>query len=244
MRRASRKKPSSLGFSGSKPGGRQPDTIDSLTRSPRGAFAAVSRFLLLLASLACSFGLLEISLRVLYGAPVRWEHPQESYLSDSVMGHRLRPNQQSFTHRQPVRTNSVGLRDRNYPRAPGPGTKRILALGDSQTFGNGLGLEETWPKQLEQELRRASPQIDWQVLNAGIPGTDTWHHEIWLRRLAREYRFDALVLAVYVNDVTVKPPPGAETPSTGTRARRLGYLLKRSAFVTALLLQRHALQPS
>jgi lysophospholipase L1-like esterase len=171
-------------------------------------------------------------LRVLYPPPVRFFYPQESYDYDPEMGHTLRPAQTAFTHDRPVRTNSLGLRDRDVEQDPQSGTLRVLALGDSQTFGNGLDLSDTWPKQLECKL-----QVDntrWEVVNAGVPGTDTWQHEILLRRLLKATHPHLVVLALYVNDVAPRPDlqriraPGP----TNTWSKRLVYLLKRSALVT------------
>jgi lysophospholipase L1-like esterase len=114
-----------------------------------------------------------------------------------------------------------------------PGSVRVLALGDSQTFGNGLGLADTWPKQLER-LLNDSRQNRWEVLNAGVPGTDTWQHEILLRRLLKAMEIHVVILALYVNDVVprAKPRGVKRLEQTNTWKSRLAYLLKRSAVVT------------
>ena len=64
-----------------------------------------------------------------------------------------------------VVTNSVGLRNVEEPR---DGALRILALGDSQTFGPYMTNEDTWPARVEANLRRQS--LDVQVFNAEIAG--------------------------------------------------------------------------
>jgi lysophospholipase L1-like esterase len=175
-------------------------------------------------SLLVAFGVLELSLRAIYPAPIQFLYPQEFYDFDPEMGHVLRPGQAAFTHNHPVWTNSSGLRDGMQEAKPE--ALRILALGDSQTFGNGLALDDTWPKQLERMLHKT------QVVNAGIPGTDTWQHEILLRRLLKITNPHVAVLAFYVNDVVPRPSvQGLPTP-TNTWDKRLVYLLKRSAVVT------------
>src|SRR5262245_22318541 len=50
-----------------------------------------------------------------------------------------------------VQTNSVGLRN---TEEPSEGAFRILAVGDSQTFGVFLSNEDTWPAWTEYYLRR------------------------------------------------------------------------------------------
>lgn len=193
----------------------------------------VAHVLLLAGSLLTTFGVLELSLRVIHPAPIRFLYPQEFYDFDPELGHVLRPRQAAFTHHHPVRTNSLGLRDAEVAPEPGADTRRILALGDSQTFGAGLALADTWPKQLEGLLNGGAPSR-WEVVNAGLSSADTWQHEIMLRRLLERTNPRVVVLAVYVNDVVpsfnVEAVRGAAP--TNTWDRRLVYLLKRSAVVT------------
>jgi lysophospholipase L1-like esterase len=188
---------------------------------------------LLAGSLLVGLALVELSLRALYPPPIRFLYPQEFYEVDPEIGHELRPTQRAFTHDRPVSINSLGLRDREFTPEPPPGTLRVLALGDSQTFGNGLRLSETWPKQLERRLEEAD-NARWEVINAGIPATDTWQHEILLARLLRVTNPHFVALALYINDVVPRPEHRTASASgqTNTWSKRLAYLLKRSALVT------------
>jgi lysophospholipase L1-like esterase len=197
----------------------------------------LSRLALLAMSVAVALLVCEVTLRIAFGSPPRWLSPQESYVSDPEMNHRLRESQSAFTHDEAVITNSFGLRSPEYPPDPPPGTVRIIGVGDSQTFGNGLAAEETWPAQLERVLARDRPESRWEVLNAGIPSTDTWQHEIWLSRLIDRYRPHAVVLAFYVNDVqrSFEPDPDRDAVTTNTLVKRLGRAARRSAVVSALL---------
>src|SRR5439155_640014 len=54
-----------------------------------------------------------------------------------------------------VHINALGLRGPEIARTPPPGRTRILALGDSMTFGYYLEEGETWPARLEALLRAA-----------------------------------------------------------------------------------------
>lgn len=192
------------------------------------------RLLLLLCSLGAVALLAEIALRAALGPPVRFLHPQESYVWDPEIGHRLEPGIRAYTHDEPVEINEKGLRAANVSGPVPAGTRRVLALGDSQTFGNGLSLEETWPALLEDRLRRESPGWRWQVLNAGIPGSNTWQHALLLERLADQYEFHAVALGFFVNDVSGGRVVAQQPERTTPLVKRLGYLLKRSALFSFL----------
>src|SRR5207302_1191407 len=72
-----------------------------------------------------------------------------------------------------VRTNAIGLRDeRDFERAPKPGTTRIAVIGDSYTFGALCAATDAFPRVLERSLgeTRGSPVevMNWGVLGYGI----------------------------------------------------------------------------
>lgn len=193
-----------------------------------------SQIVMLAVSLLLCAAAAEGVIRALYGQPVHFRYPQEFYRADPDIGHWLEPGQSSFTHDEPVETNSLGIRDREFSQRIPDGTRRVLALGDSQTYGEGLRLDETWPKQLERRLAERAPNWRWEVINAGISGTDTWQHERVLERLARSYDLDVVVLGFYVNDVTRIYTPASPHELTNTTKKRVAYVLKRSALVSLL----------
>ena len=192
--------------------------------------------LLLTVSLIVALVIMELVLRIAAPPVINWVAPQESYLFDSQIGHWLKPGQKSFTHDKPVNTNSAGLRDREYSLHPPSGTIRILALGDSQTFGNGLRLVETWPKQLEAILNaRTDMSGSYEVINAGLAGSDTWQHEIILDRLLPKYNPHVVILAFYVNDVVKKFTPSQDWyKKHKAKQNELAYMLKKSALLLSL----------
>ena len=198
-----------------------------------GRFKAFRQNLLLLTiTLIITAIFAEIALRVVLPTPIIWKYPQEQYQYDADIGHWLESNQQAYTHDKFVRINSVGIRDTEYDTVSSPDSYRILALGDSQTFGNGLELADTWPKQLEAKLNQASTGKTIEVINAGLPGSDTWQHEIILKRLLPLYQPDAVILAFYVNDVVERfTPKPAQHNKDEQLANRITYILKRSALL-------------
>ena len=70
----------------------------------------------------------------------------------------------------PVRTNNnLGFRGPDTTRAKPDGTFRIVCLGGSTTFSDVVDDDETYPVHLQRELRAARPDLDIEVINAGVP---------------------------------------------------------------------------
>ena len=66
-----------------------------------------------------------------------------------------------------VKINALGFRDREFGPKP-EGRTRILAVGDSFTYGWGVEANESWPKVLEARLRQLGHDVE--VANLGKPG--------------------------------------------------------------------------
>ena len=100
----------------------------------------------------------------------------------------------------PVTTNSLGHRDREIPRAKPRMGFRVLAIGDSITFGHGVHAEETWPEALERELAARFPQRPVDVVNTAVPGNSPFQEYHDLRR-ALVLQPDAVVIQFVLNDL-------------------------------------------
>lgn len=70
----------------------------------------------------------------------------------------------------PKTLNARGLRDRDFPDDSPPQETRILVLGASHTFGTGVAMENTYPKQLERLLNARGDATEYFVINAGGEG--------------------------------------------------------------------------
>jgi lysophospholipase L1-like esterase len=98
-----------------------------------------------------------------------------------------------------VAVNAHGFRGPELPLAA-PERVRLVALGDSVTFGNDLALAETWPGVLESLLGAELP-VD--VLDLGLGGYDTTQEVATLEALGLAFAPAHVVLAYCVNDVGV-----------------------------------------
>jgi lysophospholipase L1-like esterase len=96
--------------------------------------------------------------------------------------------------------NSRGLRspEVDYPRTS---RMRVLAIGDSFTFGVGAEQDETWPAVLGT-LLETSTHEPVEVLNAGVQGWGLAEYWIWLDKEGARYRPDWIVLGVHRSDWT------------------------------------------
>lgn len=77
---------------------------------------------------------------------------------------------------------------------------RILALGDSNTYGLYLQPEESWPAQLEQSWNSAHPQSPIEVLNLGFPATNSFRVLDNLPALMDKLSPDIVLIMVGFND--------------------------------------------
>ena len=75
-----------------------------------------------------------------------------------------------YTAGHPMYINSQHLREKTEVKAKPEGQIRIIALGNSTTFGSGVALEKTYAKQLEQILARSEGPGRYFVINSGGQG--------------------------------------------------------------------------
>ena len=99
-----------------------------------------------------------------------------------------------------VVTNSLGLRTPELTPRPA-GVRRVLALGDSFTFGHAVEGAETWPAVL-QELLNARGGPRYEVVNAGVSGHGTGQQLLLYDELEARVEPDLVVLGFsVVNDI-------------------------------------------
>jgi len=141
-----------------------------------------------------------------------------------------------------VVTNSHGFRSPALEVEREPSSVRIICLGDSQTFGNGVAQDETYPARLQSRLSLQAPPGPVEVINAGVGGYNIQQEVNLLARIAPVLRPDFATIGFYVNDIDEVLNPihfaiiEGEFKRKGFIKRfipyRLIYALKRSRLVT------------
>ncbi len=100
-----------------------------------------------------------------------------------------------------VQTNSEGLR--NKKEVDPDVDLRILAVGDSFTFGPYVPNEDTWPGWLEHVLNaRLHPRERVQVLNGGVAGYTVRDEYYYLAEWGLGLEPDVVVVALFPNDIS------------------------------------------
>lgn len=120
-----------------------------------------------------------------------------------------RPNARAKLMGVTVRTDEHGFRRPGaaVEAARGPGERRVVALGDSLTFGWGVAEDDTWPARLETLLRERCPGSPATVLNAGVGNSNTAMQRARYELLAAPHDPEWLVLGYFVNDAEPDPEP-------------------------------------
>jgi lysophospholipase L1-like esterase len=176
-------------------------------RAPRASLesrALAPRKLLLRAGLAAlalvgALGAAELAVRALdLGPSFQVLHRELFRLSaDPELGYELAP----LAPDGDEQINSSGFRDREFERAKAPGVFRIVAVGDSVTFGQPKEPAESWPKALERELNaRAGAGARFEVLNLGVTGYNGVQIARRLQTLGLAYEPDLVIYGYVLND--------------------------------------------
>lgn len=169
------------------------------------------RSLAILLGLTVSFVIVEVALRLFRPQPTLsylQEMAGEYYIPGETIPFTLKPNVLSKMPSMEypgryvtISTNQLGLRGSDIAPVKPAGTKRILILGDSYTFGEYVGDEETYPAVLERYYREEDQVVE--VVNAGY--ADGWspdEHYAWLTNTGIGYHPDVIVYGFFIgNDI-------------------------------------------
>jgi len=122
------------------------------------------------------------------------------------------------------------------------GNVRVLCLGDSHTYGVWVDRSQAYPQQLESvwNQRFDSPKLE--VLNVGVPGTNSSRLVRELPQMLETFDPDTLIILVGGNDFWTLPVPLEDTPTSQPKESflkrhsliyRLYYLFQRGRLFTA-----------
>ena len=157
----------------------------------------------LLAFFSCLIALIAAEILLRRGgsaAPTRRIEASGLNVHDPLLGWALAPGartrQSNREYDVAVRINAQGFRaDREYPHAPASGVTRVVTVGDSFTFGQGVEIQEAWPSILERRLEKA------EVINLGVPGYGVDQQLLMLESRGLRFQPDIVVLGLHTPDI-------------------------------------------
>ena len=127
------------------------------------------------------------------GMFVPWSPSPNGLIFPPHSAARYETNEFTFT----ASINRLGFRDREFSLRDRL-DHRVLALGDSFTFGWGVDAEQSWPKILERHMRADGLSAD--VANLGVPGGSPYDYADIADRAVPVLKPDLIVVAVLQSD--------------------------------------------
>ncbi|MBX7166103.1 MAG: SGNH/GDSL hydrolase family protein [Pirellulales bacterium] len=132
------------------------------------------------------------------------------------MGHEHIPGGRARLMGVDVEINSQGLRGPELSVAKPPGVYRILALGDSITFGWGAAFDASYPAVLQGILNRSAATAPadpaatvrrYEVINSGVGNYNTVQEVAYFRERGLALQPDLVMLGFFLNDAEPQSHP-------------------------------------
>ncbi len=210
---------------------------EGVLAQPPGRSGLLRRLLVAVAGILCAAVLVETAVRLLHWGPAVYEprrfEPRGGVPFTTLPGGILayQPHAVFFSVYDPAgdsrgylgptgrieyRINRLGLRGPEPLPGKPPHTLRVVCLGDSFTFGEGVREEDTWPARLQAELIASRRYGGVEVINAGVQGHGTKESVALYVGYLRSLRPDLVLLGFVLNDAV----PFAETIRLNEAATR------------------------
>lgn len=113
--------------------------------------------------------------------------------------HELKPNTIVWSSGIEYKINSLGFRDNEYPFSKRTGAYRILCVGDSLTFGQGVKLNDTYAKALEKKLRNKHSRCV-EVINTGVSGYNTYDEYWYIKDKLLKLNPDLIIVGFFIGN--------------------------------------------
>ena len=159
----------------------------------RWIYAKRKKLLLSLSIFFLGIIFIELYLHITYKRPMRFSpHQYLNYIGT--------PNYRSADGLN--MHNSLGMRGKEIIMPKPAGRIRLAILGGSTVYEEFVkDWKKDFARQLEHELKQAYPNKDIEVINAGLPGWDSWEDLINLEFRLIDLDLDAIIVYEGANDV-------------------------------------------
>jgi lysophospholipase L1-like esterase len=169
--------------------------------------------------------------------------------ADLIFPHNSKRHLTTSEFSHTVQVNRLGFRDRDFG-AKSDDVFRILAIGDSFTYGMGVQIEDSWTKLVEKQLREDGYKVE--IANLGRPGAFPFLYTILAKAALPILQPDLVIIAALQGDdlaqstirseinkeyTTIAPKDRASEPPSASRIQKwfpgFSYLSQRAKATTA-----------
>ena len=189
----------------------------------------IKNLLLLLGSIFLCLLAFEAFLRV-WDPPIAKPGMYQIHRPSPVFNWELVPGASGFGRAGTyIHINADGFRDSEHSLHKDAGVFRIMVIGDSFTFGQGVNLEDTYSKYLERLINNKG--MTSEVINCGVIGYGMWQYLEVLKRKVIPYKPDLVILGIFIDDITTSFSPYKNLknrPGTNPFAKDASGLMNRS----------------
>ena len=172
--------------------------------------------LLLITIILCSL-FLEVFVRVYYFSPLALSPYEGNHLihllhsgyikpsKNCEIIYELKPNIDSSYKLKDFKTNSQGLRDKEYSLEKPNNTYRVVVLGDSLTLPSGVEIDSAYHSILEEEFNKEDSSKTYEFINFGVGGYKLNQYLSTLKYRGLDYNPDHVIVGICLtNDIPLK----------------------------------------
>src|SRR5712691_1323979 len=171
-----------------------------MTAAPPGRRRALLiRVLTVVIALGVVTAAAEVEIRMLVGAPRPERLPLARVIPHPELGWTMMPGDLHYTYDIPVKLNALGFRGPDVA-AKTAAEYRIVALGDSHVYGQGVADADLVTSVLERHYRQPPRSCDVRVVNLGVRAYGINQEYAALRMLGRTLAPDHVLLFFSLND--------------------------------------------
>ena len=152
------------------------------------------------------------------------------------------PHGADFSYRDDMTVRTINFRSGAVPKSKPKNVYRIMVLGGSNVYGDGIdNPRETFSQVLEKMANANLEKTRIEVINAGVPGYNSFQIKIFFKYFASKYNPDLVICYLGRNDVTsgvgiysLKEIWDMAHSSKGKTVKKLQKILSKSALYNGL----------
>jgi len=154
---------------------------------------------------------------------------------DQYVWYEIKPNLDELFKFHPIHTNSQGLRDKEYAFEKPKNTFRVAVIGDSFTFGDGVGDEEIYHALAEKHLNEKSDSLHVEFINFGVAGYDLLNYYGVIKAKAMAYNPDLILIGFCGNnDDDLVDPAQWNQPFSGYKHQEYSWFIRNFLLVRSV----------